>query len=105
MFFSAKRDSSLDTLQIAVTDSVDRLYAAQTSGVATALDGIWGTSSTDIFAVGAGGVILFSNNDGFPWTQQTSPVNTALDGVWGTERFVTPRSVDVHSAWMGGCLE
>ncbi|MDY7018536.1 MAG: hypothetical protein SU899_00440, partial [Chloroflexota bacterium] len=42
---------------------------------------IWGTSSTDVFAVGGGGVIL--HYDGISWTLMNSGTTYDLYGVWG----------------------
>lgn len=47
-----------------------------------ALFGIWGTSATSIFAVGAGGRILQFN--GTSWTTMASPTSLQLSRVWGT---------------------
>ncbi len=46
------------------------------------LNAIWGTSATDLFAVGAGGVILRYN--GSTWQTMTSNTSNALNGVWGS---------------------
>lgn len=51
------------------------------------LNGIWGSSANDIFAVGAGGTILHCNNGtggAAAWTAMTSGTTEALYGVWGT---------------------
>ncbi len=59
-------------------------WAAQTSGTARQLNGVWGTAPTDVFAVGANGTILHSADDGAVWTAQTSGTGQALNGVWGS---------------------
>ncbi len=46
------------------------------------LRGVWGPSSSDVFAVGAGGTILHWN--GSAWTATASPVTTDLAAVHGT---------------------
>jgi hypothetical protein len=46
------------------------------------LRGVWGTSPTDIFAVGEAGVIL--RFDGIRWYAMESPTQKALRGVIGT---------------------
>jgi hypothetical protein len=46
----------------------------------TNLKSIWGTAEDDVWAVGAGGVIL--HYDGTAWTQQTSPTTSTLYDVW-----------------------
>ena len=54
--------------------------AAQTNG--TALNGIWGSSDTDIFAVGDSGTILHYN--GLDWDEEILPTTLNINGVWGT---------------------
>ena len=49
----------------------------------TLLRGVWGSSESNLFAVGAGGTILHSG-DGSNWSSQTSPTDTTLYAVWGT---------------------
>ena len=56
--------------------------SAETSGTTQNLNGVWGSSSTSIWAVGAGGTILKSN--GTTWTSQTSNTAQAFNGVWGS---------------------
>jgi hypothetical protein len=46
------------------------------------LSGVWGTSSTDVFAVGDYGTIL--HYDGTEWSPMTSGIDKYLGGVWGT---------------------
>ena len=46
------------------------------------LTGVWGTSGTDVFAVGAGGTILHYN--GTSWSSMTSGTTNTLSGVWGS---------------------
>ena len=41
-------------------------WKTQTSGTANRLNGVWGSSSSDVFAVGLSGTILHSTNDGQP---------------------------------------
>ena len=48
----------------------------------TALQGVWGTGLTDLFAVGQEGAIL--HYDGIDWVPMESPVMDDLEGVWGT---------------------
>jgi hypothetical protein len=45
---------------------------------------IWGSSSTNLFAVGWNGVIL--HYDGNTWTKQNSGTNFALRDIWGFDR-------------------
>ena len=46
------------------------------------LSGIWGTSSTDVFAVGDSGTIL--HYDGAAWSPMNSGTARGLDSVWGS---------------------
>lgn len=46
------------------------------------LNSVWGTSATDVFAVGHEGVILHWN--GTAWTRMAGPTTQELSGVWGT---------------------
>ena len=46
------------------------------------LYGIWGTSSSDVYAVGEGGTIL--HFDGVSWAPMVSGTTNTLRGVWGT---------------------
>jgi hypothetical protein len=46
------------------------------------LHGVWGTSPTDVYAVGDGGTI--QHFDGFAWAQHLSPTTNQLLNVWGT---------------------
>ena len=57
-------------------------WATQTSGTAWTLYGVWGTSPTDVFAVGENGTIL--HYDGASWGSMSSGVSGVLFGVWGS---------------------
>ncbi|HTK42658.1 MAG TPA: Ig-like domain-containing protein, partial [Gemmatimonadales bacterium] len=46
------------------------------------LASVWGTSATDVYAVGAGGTIL--HYDGHSWSAMTSGTGASFSGVWGT---------------------
>ena len=53
------------------------------SGVTkTSLLDVWGVSSSDVWAVGNGGIIL--HYDGSTWKQQKSPVTEVLRSIYGT---------------------
>jgi len=52
------------------------------SGVAETLNGVWGSSSTNIFAVGYYGIILRYN--GSTWSAMDSGTDKRLYGVWGS---------------------
>ncbi len=56
-------------------------WTSQTSGVTVDLHGIWGTSTSSVWAVGDGGTVLFW--DGTSWTPQTSGVTTNLNAISG----------------------
>ncbi len=58
------------------------LLASMNSGTTENLRAVWGTSSTDVFAVGAGGTIL--RYDGTVWSTMASETGTVFEGVWGT---------------------
>jgi len=75
-----------------VADLLISPEAASVSGVGTSADdvhfggvdvtrGVWGSSSTDIFAVGRSGRIW--HYDGASWTQMDSGTEKFLFGVWG----------------------
>jgi len=46
------------------------------------LRGVWGTSASDVFAVGANGTIL--HYDGNDWSSMASGTTNNLNGVWGS---------------------
>ncbi len=46
------------------------------------LKGVWGSSATDVFAVGENGMIL--HYDGLEWIKMKSPTVEHLYGVWGS---------------------
>jgi len=57
------------------------------SGTTARLNGIWGSSSSDVFAVGMdldswNGVIL--HYDGSTWSAMTSGSSSLLHGIWGS---------------------
>ena len=56
-------------------------YASETP---QPLYGVWGSGPDDVFAVGTGGLILHSANDGQTWTAQASGTSAYLIGVWGS---------------------
>jgi hypothetical protein len=59
-------------------------FTTQTQGnnPPNTLDGVWGSSSSDVFAVGYSGTILHYN--GSAWSTMTSRTSYPLDGVWGS---------------------
>jgi hypothetical protein len=66
------------------------------SGTSAQLHGVWGTSPSNIFAVGLSGTILHWN--GTTWTSQVSGTNQNLNGVWG------PSPTDVFAVGGGGTI-
>jgi len=60
------------------------------------LRGVWGSSSSDIFAAGYGGTIAHYN--GSAWSSQTSGTTNNLYGVWGSS------SSDVFAVGYGGTI-
>jgi len=60
-------------------------WSSQTSGTTNNLYGVWETLAGDhVFAVGASGTILYSDDDGTTWSSHTSGTTKNLYGVWGT---------------------
>src|SRR5262249_2305294 len=57
-------------------------WAAQNTGTQDLLS-VWGSSSTDIYAVGISGTILHSTGNGI-WTPQASGLTDTLSSVWGS---------------------
>jgi hypothetical protein len=57
-------------------------WGTMTSGTTNNLNGVWGSSATDVFAVGASGTILHYN--GTSWSAMTSGTTNILHGVWGS---------------------
>jgi hypothetical protein len=57
-------------------------WSLAASPVATDFHGVWGSSASDIFAVGNGGTII--HYDGSQWTRMSSPTTETLWSVWGT---------------------
>jgi alpha-tubulin suppressor-like RCC1 family protein len=57
------------------------LWAPMTSGTTQWLNAVWGTSGSDIYAVGNGGTILRYN--GTTWSPMSSGTTRDLLGIWG----------------------
>jgi hypothetical protein len=57
-------------------------WVQMSSGTSDALQAVWGTSASDIFAVGANGTILHYN--GTSWSAMTSGTTDILLSVWGS---------------------
>ena len=57
-------------------------WYAMESGTTNHLNGVWGSSATDVFAVGSYGTIL--HYDGSSWSPMSSGTPNQLRGVWGS---------------------
>ncbi|MDM8528045.1 FG-GAP-like repeat-containing protein [Anaerolineales bacterium HSG24] len=58
-------------------------WVSMSSGTGSNLQGVWGSSNTDVFAVGDNGKII--HYDGTSWSSMTSlPATYHLNDVWGT---------------------
>lgn len=57
-------------------------WVGQASGTENLLFGVWGSSGSDVFAVGEAGTIL--HYDGESWSTQSSPTSDNLYAVWGS---------------------
>lgn len=62
--------------------SAEDSWTAMTSNSTSYLNGVWGSSGSDVFAVGEGGAILHYN--GSTWSAMTSATVYTLNGVWGS---------------------
>jgi hypothetical protein len=59
-----------------------RAWSVMTSGTTNNLNGVWGSSYSDVFAVGDHGTILCYN--GSAWSVMNSGTGNHLNGVWGS---------------------
>ena len=71
-------------------------WSPMTSGTTNNLSGIWGSSGSDVFAVGSGGAILHYN--GSTWSAMSSGTTQTLNGVWGSSE------TDVFAVGSGGTI-
>jgi hypothetical protein len=71
-------------------------WSVMRRGTTEALHGVWGTSSSDVYAVGYDGTIL--HYDGTGWSAMTSGTTEYLRGVWGTS------SSDIYAVGLGGTI-
>ena len=62
--------------------SASGAWTPMTSGTTNWLSGVWGSSGSDVFAVGLNGTILHYN--GSTWSSMTSGTTNGLGGVWGS---------------------
>ena len=58
------------------------MWTPMSSGIELELNGVWGTSPTNVFAVGGEGTIL--HFDGANWSPMASNTSNTLNAVWGT---------------------
>ena len=63
-------------------DAVPLLLTEMDSGATYGLGGVWGSSSSDVFAVGGSGTVL--HYDGSSWSSMSSGSTEWLNGVWGS---------------------
>ncbi len=68
-----------------------------TSNTTNILYGVWGSSATNLYAVGGGGTILHSS-DGTTWAAQTSNTTNPLHGVWGSS------ATNLYAVGRGGTI-
>ena len=71
-------------------------WTSMTSNTGKILYAVWGSSSTDVFAVGQDGTIL--HYDGSGWTAMDSGFTYDLYGVWGSS------SSDIYAVGYGGTI-
>ena len=60
----------------------DMSWSPMVSGTTDALNDVWGSSETDVFAVGMNGTILHYH--GQDWSQMASGTSSILNGIWGS---------------------
>jgi hypothetical protein len=80
-------------------------WELMSSGTGNTLEAVWGSSESDVFAVGANGTIL--HYDGFEWLPMISNTTNYLTCVWGSAGnnvFASGSSTNVHhyngSTWV-----
>lgn len=82
-------------------------WTQMTSNTQATLYGVWGTSATNVYAVGTNGTIM--RYDGTAWTAETSGTTNKLNAVWGlteTNIYAVGEEVLLHkvSAWSKDAL-
>jgi hypothetical protein len=78
-------------------------WQKQPSGTTQNLNGLWGSSATDLYAVGNAGTIVHSRGDG-QWIAQTSGTTATLNAIWGsstTDLYVAGESIVLRSSGDG----
>ena len=72
----------LDTIIVSTTASAGRWEEQKSIPQVESINGIWGTSATNIFTVGFDGTIL--HYDGTSWSSMTSVTTAHLYSIWGS---------------------
>lgn len=77
------------------------VWSTMTSITSQALSGVWGTSPTDVWAVGRSGLAL--RWDGTLWKRVVTPVTSPLTTVWGdaANRYYAAGSAGALLTWNG----
>lgn len=76
--------------------SAVQIFAPMASGTTALLYAVWGTSATNVYAVGSGGAIL--HFDGSSWASMASGTSSNLYAVWGSS------ATDVFAVGFGGTI-
>jgi hypothetical protein len=71
-------------------------WSEETSGTAYDLNGLWGFSADDVYAVGQEGTILRRGGTG--WAPMTSGIDLRLHAIWGTS------ASDLYATGQGGIV-
>lgn len=86
---------ALATVETDDTPAV-QIFAPMASGTTALLYAVWGTSVTNVYAVGSGGAILHFN--GSSWASMASGTTSNLYAVWGSS------ATDVFAVGFGGTI-
>ena len=74
------------SINASVSSYLDTDWEWQMGKPQTNMRGVWGSSSSNVFAVGDGGVIM--HYDGTDWTDMDTPLqNINVHAVWGTSSY------------------
>lgn len=95
-------DASAPSDASSSTDAQALSWKTKTSGVIEDLHAVFGVSGV-VLAVGAGGTIVRSADDGATWERRTSGTTQALNAIWGTANDLTAvgDNVVLHSSDAG----
>jgi len=72
----------MTTSQFDMSQPSSLRFLLQTSGSTSALNAVWGSGTSNVWAVGASGTIL--GWDGIAWGSHTSGTTNSLSGIWGS---------------------